>query len=207
MLAPMDFADVVTSRRMCRDFDGRTVDPALVDRLLDAARRGPSAGHTQGLAFLVLDTPDAVGRFWDVNLPAERRATFAFPGLVRAPVVVVPCVSAAAYVTRYAEADKARTGLGASVDAWAVPYWWVDGGAAVMALLLGAADAGLGALLFGLFDRAPAVAAAFGIPAAWTPLGAVALGWPAPGAFDRRVGSAASRARRPLAEVVRRGTW
>src|SRR5688572_18956209 len=116
---------------MCRDFESRTVDPALVDRLLDAARRAPSAGHTQGVAFLVLDTPTDVARFWDVNLPAERRAAFSFPGLLRAPVIVVPCVSPAAYVTRYAEPDKTRTGLGTATDAWTVPYWWVDGGAAV----------------------------------------------------------------------------
>jgi len=203
----MELVDVMARRRMCRDFDARPVDPALVDRILDAARRAPTAGHSQGVAFLVLDTPDAVARFWDVNLPAERRPSFGFPGLLQAPVVVVPCVSADAYVARYAEPDKARTGLGASAGAWDVPYWFVDGGGAVMALLLGATDAGLGALLFGLFDRARIVSAAFGIPDSWTPLGAVAVGWPAPGAFDRPVGSAASRPRRALAEVVRRGTW
>jgi nitroreductase len=205
--AGVEFAEVLSRRRMCRDFASRAVPAALVDRLLDAARRSPSAGHTQGLAFLVLDAPADVGRFWDVNMPAERRVAFAFPGLLRAPVIVVPCVSPAAYVHRYGEPDKAATGLGAAADAWTVPYWWVDGGAAVMAVLLGAADAGLGALLFGLFDRAPAVCAAFGIDDAWSPLGAVALGWPAAGAFDRPVGSAATRPRRPLPEVVRRGTW
>jgi nitroreductase len=203
----VEFVEVASRRRMCRDFESRAVDPALVDRLLDAARRAPSAGHTQGVAFLVLDTPADVARFWDVNLPAERRAGFSFPGLLRAPVVVVPCVSPAAYVRRYAEPDKDRTGLGTAAEAWAVPYWWVDGGAAVMALLLGATDAGLGALLFGLFDRAPAVCSAFGIGDDWSPLGAVALGWPAAGALAVPVGSAATRPRRPLAEVVRRGTW
>ncbi len=203
----MELAEVLVRRRMCRDFDPRPVDADLVDRLLDAARRGPSAGHTQGVAFLVLDAPADVARFWDVNLPADRRPSFSFPGLLRAPVVVVPCVSATAYVARYAEADKARTGLGGSADTWPVPYWWVDGGAAVMALLLGATDAGLGALFFGLFDRARRVAAAFGIPEDWAPLGAVALGWPTPGGLDRVVGSAATRPRRPRSEVVRRGTW
>jgi nitroreductase len=203
----MELAEALARRRMCRDFDPRPVDAALVDRLLDAARRGPSAGHTQGVAFLVLDTADAVERFWDLNLSAERRSSFSFPGLLRAPVVVVPCVSPTAYVARYAEPDKAGTGLGGATDAWTVPYWWVDGGAAVMALLLGATDAGLGALLFGLFERAGRVAAAFGIPDEWTPLGAVALGWPAPGAFERPVGSAATRPRRPRSEVVHRGTW
>jgi nitroreductase len=203
----MEFAEVLRRRRMCRDFEARAVPPPLVDALLDAARRAPSAGYSQGVEFLVLDAPADVDRFWDVNLPAERRSSFSFPGLLRAPVVVMPCVSAEVYVARYAERDKAETGLGEGADRWPVPFWYVDGGAAVMALLLGATDAGLGALLFGLFERAAVVRAAFGIDDTWEPLGAVALGWPAPGALARVEGSPATRARRPLSEVVHRGAW
>jgi nitroreductase len=203
----VELTDVLRRRRMCRDFESRAVPAPLVDALLDAARRAPSAGYSQGVAFLVLDTPADVARFWDVNLPADRRPSFSFPGLLRAPVIVVPCVSSQVYVARYAEPDKASTGLGEGAERWPVPYWYVDGGASVMALLLAATDAGLGALLFGLFERAAVLRAAFGIDDAWEPLGAVALGWPAPGALGRVEGSAATRIRRPLSEVVHRGAW
>ena len=89
--------------------------------------RAPSAGHSQGLDLVVL-TGDDVVRYWSVTLPDP--AGFRWQGLLRAPVLVVPVVSPAAYADRYSEPDKAAAGLG-SVEAWPVPYWWVDGGAAV----------------------------------------------------------------------------
>ena len=163
-----------------RAFADRPVDPHIVDHLLDLARRAPSAGHTQPWAFVVLSGPEETGRLWDVTLPVERRAAFRWPGLFTAPVVVLPLVRPGAYVARYAEPDKAATGLGASADGWPVPYWWVDGGMAVENLLLLAADAGLGALFYGLFDHEAAVLRTFGVPEGWRALGSVALGWPAP---------------------------
>jgi len=187
---------------MVRAFADRPVDPALVDGLVDLARRAPSAGNAQPWAFVVLEGADTA-RLWDVTLPAERRAGFRWAGLVSAPVVVVPLVEPAAYPRRYGEDDKAATGLGAGVDAWPVPYWWVDGGMAVHALLLGATDAGLGALFYGLFDHEPAALAALGVPDGWRALGAVALGWPAPD----EPGRSAARPRPLLSEVVHRGGW
>jgi nitroreductase len=199
----VELVDAVLARRMVRDFDGRAVDPALVDRLLDLARRAPSAGHSQGTEFLVLEGDDATG-WWDLTLPPDRRDGFAFPGLVAAPVVVVPVGIPDAYVRRYAEPDKAATGLGADAAAWPVPFWLVDTAFATMTLLLAATDAGLGALFYGLFGREGAVRRAYGIPDDHRPVGAVALGWP--GADDRR-GRSSGRGRRPLGEVVHRGRW
>src|SRR5690606_27071279 len=137
-------------------------------------RRAPSAGHTQGWAFVVLDGDDTA-RYWDVTLPPERRAGFRWPGLVTAPVLVVVLVRPDAWVERYAEDDKAATGLGAGPASWPVPYWWVDGGAAVEHLLLGAVDAGLGACFFGCFDHEQAVLDALDVPPGWRALGTVAL--------------------------------
>jgi nitroreductase len=120
-------------------------------------------------------------------------------------VLVIPVVRPGAYPERYAEPDKERTGLGQDLDAWRVPYWWVDGGAAVMALLLAAESAGLGALLFGQFEHESAVAALLGIPGDRRALGTVALGWPRP---DGRSSSAsARRGRAPAATRVHHGAW
>jgi nitroreductase len=187
---------------MVRAFADRPVDPALVDRLVDLARRAPSAGNAQPWAFVVLEGA-GTARLWDVTLPAERRAGFRWAGLLSAPAVVVPLVEPAAYLRRYGEDDKAATGLGAGLDAWPVPYWWVDGGMAVHALLLGATDAGLGALFYGLFDHEAAALAALGVPEGWRALGAVALGWPAPD----EPGRSAARPRPRLSSVVHRGGW
>jgi nitroreductase len=199
----MELSAAVRRRRMVRSFDRAPVAPDVVDRLLDLARRVPSAGNSQALAFVVLEGADTA-RLWDVTLPPERRATFRWRGLLDAPVVVVPLVEPDAYARRYAEADKAATGLGTGTAAWPVPYWWVDGGMAVQNLLLAAVDAGLGALFYGLFDHEAAARDALGVPPGWRALGAVALGHPADG---DEPGRSADRTRPPLAEVVHRGGW
>jgi nitroreductase len=188
-----------------RSFAPRPVDPGVIDHLCDLARRAPSAGHSQGVSFVVLEGAD-VARYWDVTLPEPRRSTFRWPGLVAAPALIVVVIDPAAYTSRYAEADKARSGLGAGPDAWPVPYWWVDAGAAIEHLLLGAVDVGLGACLFGLFHHESAVAQELDVPIGHRLVGTVALGHPDPSAVEQP-GRSAQRPRRPLDDVVRRGGW
>lgn len=188
-----DYWRVLASRRMCRAFTSDPVAPADLDRVLRAAFRGPSAGNTAGLDLLVLRDA-TVAEYWDVTLPPEQRAGFRWPGLLAAPVLIVPVVDPAAYVERYGRPDKAATGLGSSPAAWHVPYWFVDGGAAVMAMLLSAEALGLGALFFGQFAHEEAVAARFGIPSGRRALGTLALGYPAP---TGRVPSRSARGGRP----------
>jgi nitroreductase len=200
----MELSDVVRRRHMVRSFEPRPVDDDVLTRVLAAANRAPAAGNTQALDLLVLRGPIETARYWDTTLAPEKRSTFRWPGLLQAPVLVLPCVRAEAYVERYDEDDKRRTGLGEGRDRWAVPYWHVDGGMATMLLLLAAEDAGLGALFFGIFEHEPAVRETFGIPADVQPLGAIALGHPA---GDDEPGRSAARARRPLEEVVHRGRW
>lgn len=188
---------------MVRAYDGRAVEPEVVDRVLDVGRRAPSAGNAQGLDLVVLAGPAEVARYWDVALPVGAgRDGFRWQGLLAAPVLVLPVVAPGAYAARYAEPDKAATGLGA-VEAWSVPYWFVDGGMAVDAMLLAAAEEGLASVFFGLFERERAVLDALGVPGDRRGLGVVALGHPAPD----EPGRSAGRPRRPLDEVVHRGGW
>jgi nitroreductase len=200
----VELADALRRRRMVRAFRPDPLPAGALDRILDAGRRAPSAGNSQGWAFVVLEGPEQTARYWDTTLPAERRHAFPWPELLRAPALVIPCARPDAYVARYAEADKAQTGLGTGAGAWPVPYWFVDTGMAAMAMLLAAVDEGLGACFFGLFEHEPAVKDAFGIPQDVRPVGAIALGRPADG--DRPSRSAA-RGRRALDEVVHRGGW
>jgi nitroreductase len=194
----MDLYAALRARRMVRAFTEAPVEDACVERVLQAALRAPSAGKTQGLDLVVLRGPSETARYWSVTLPDP--SGFAWPGLLRAPVLVVPVVAASAYAERYAEPDKASSGLG-SVAAWPVPYWWVDGGMAVENLLLACVAEGLGACFFGLFDHERAVLDALGVPADRRALGAVALGWPAPDAPGRSVG------RQRRSDAVHRGRW
>jgi nitroreductase len=185
----------MTARRMCRAFSREGVGGDALDRVLAAGQRAPSAGNVQAVELLVIDEP---ADYWALTL-ADRDG-FRWQGLLDAPVLVIPVVAPAAYAARYAEPDKASTGLG-SVDAWPVPYWWVDGGMAVEAMLRVAAEEGLGACFFGLFEHERAVLDAFGVPADRRALGTVALGHPRPDTPGRSAG----RAKR--ADRVHRGRW
>ncbi|HTN99618.1 MAG TPA: nitroreductase family protein [Microthrixaceae bacterium] len=198
------FDEVLARRAMCRDFLADEVPAELLKSVLSAAFRGPSAGNTVGLELLVLESSD-VQRYWDVTLPTDRREQFPWPGLLNAPVLVIPVVSPAAYVSRYGEPDKVASGLGEGNSAWTVPYWFVDGGAAVMALLLSAESVGLGALLFGQFRHESAVAETFGIPPEKRALGTIALGFAATGG---RAPSASARRGRPNpGDLIHRSRW
>jgi nitroreductase len=204
----MDFEDVVRSRRMTRDFRPDVLDPVLVDHLLDLARRVPSAGFSQGIDFVVLEGPEQTARFWDRTLPLERRAGFAWPGLLRAPVIVIPMADESAYVKRYAQPDKAHAGLGESAASWPVPYWHIDAGMAAMVLLQACVNAGLGALFFGIFANEAELLAELGVPAPIRPIGAIAIGHPTDAARAvKREASAARRPRRRLTDTIHRNGW
>jgi nitroreductase len=207
MLGDMEFATVVRQRRMVRNFTGEPVEPAVVDRALAHALRAPSAGFSQGWAFLVLDDRADVERFWRATAAVgdgpERAPNRWLEGMRRAPVLVVALSCKAAYVERYAQPDKGRTTR--IEDRLAAPYWHIDTGMAALLILLTAVDEGLGGCFFGVPpERIDALRGEFGVPADHHPVGVVALGHPAP---DLVRGSVASRPRRPLADVVHRGHW
>lgn len=203
----MEWSEVVRRRRMVRDFTDEPVDPALLDRLLDDARRVPTAGFSQGIDFVVLEGQQTE-LFWKHTMEADVRATFQWPGLLRAPIIVLPIADASAYLDRYSQPDKARAGLGTGEDAWPVPYWYIDTGMAGMALLYGVVNAGLGALFFGIFRNESALLAELGVPVGKRPIGAIAIGHPTPAAQDgQKQGSPSRRARRPLSAVIHRGSW
>jgi len=199
----MELEDVVRKRRMVRRYDERPVDPAVLERLLRNAVRAPSAGFSQGWAFLVLDTPADVARFWAATSEPDASNRW-LDGMRTAPVVVVPLSSKAAYLDRYAEDDKGWSDR--ETHRWPVPYWHVDAGMAALLMLLTAVDEGLGACFFGIpGDRVPALRAEFGVPDDFTPVGAITVGHRAE---DSGVaGSPARRSRKPLEEVVHRGGW
>jgi nitroreductase len=184
---------------MVRAYDGQPVDDRALDRALDAALRAPSAGNTQGIAFVVVR--DAARRRAVAAACGEDEAVAR--GLPRwvstAPVLVVPCVRAADYRERYAEPDKARS---RPPEAWEVPWWWVDAGQALALLLCAVVDEGLAAGLLDVADR-DALRTLLATPRDVVPLGVVTVGHPAP---DRRSSSLA-RGWRPRPERVRAEHW
>ena len=198
----MDFSEVVRRRRMVRAFRPEPLETSVIAQVLTPATRGPSAGHAQGVSLIVLHD----GRqhaYWDTTLPPDKRAQFPWPGLLDAPVLVVVATDPDTYLERYGEDDKAAAGLGTDTSAWPQPMWFIDGGMAVLAILYAAADAGVGACFFGVFDHEAALREALGAPERIRLVGTVALGVPDP-ARDRPSRSA-GRLRRD--DVVRYGGW
>jgi len=204
----MEFADVVRRRHMVRDYDpDRPVPPGVRERLLEHGIRAPSAGFSQGWAFLVLESAGERDLFWSATAHSPTDPAAApedwLTRMRRAPLLIVPLSDKSAYLDRYAEPDKGWTDRDES--RWSVPYWDVDAGMASLLMLLTAVDEGLGACFFGVpGNRVPAFREAFGVPAEYRPVGCVSVGYPGPG--DRRSPSL-RRGRRALEEVVHRGRW
>jgi nitroreductase len=198
----MEFEDVVRRRRMVRRFDRRPLDPAVVERILRNAARGPSAGFSQGYAFLVFDGADEVASFWTALRGGDREPPFD-PAVTEAPLIVVPLANRDAYLDRYAEPDKGWTDRDEAH--WPVPYWHIDTGFAALLMLLTAVDEGLGALFFGLPpDVTDRFRTAFEVPGSFVPIGALAIGHRT---GDPGRGSGDTRRRIPVRELVHRARW
>jgi nitroreductase len=199
----MEFQDVVLRRRMVRDFSDEPVARPLIEQLMANATCGPSAGYSQGFALVVLTDPVQRRLFWDTTSGPEWRGESESVPLTRAPVVVLPLAHKQAYLDRYALPDKMHTPL-STESHWPAPYWDIDTGFCVMLMLLTAVDLGLGALFFGIFRGQEALMDSLGVPEAYKPIGAVAIGHPTPG---KRSQPELPTGRRPLGDVVRWERW
>ena len=196
----MEFDEVIRRRRMVRNYAPDPVPPEALDRIVDAGLRAPSAGYSQGMGFVIVTE---AGTRHSIAILAEEEEYVAAgfdPWISTAPAHVVITVSEAIYRERYREPDKLGPD-GKEID-WPVPYWWVDAGAAMMAILLAAVNEGLVAGFLGVHSVRD-LAVLLHIPEEHSPIGVVTVGYPMP---DRRSGSL-SRGKRPRATVVHREHW
>jgi nitroreductase len=185
---------------MVRTYDvSRPVPAELIDRIAGNGLRAPSAGFSQGWGFLVLDNPADVARFRDAVRPEDHPGEW-LAASVDAPLLIIPHSRKDACLDRYALPDKGFTGR---PDAWwPAPYWDTDTGFASLLMLLTAVDTGLGACFFGIpAERIDAYRAAFGVPAQFSPIGAISIGYSAEPPRDL------SGRRKPKAETVHQGQW
>jgi nitroreductase len=205
MMVGMEFQDVVRKRRMVRRYADRAVDPAAIDRMLANALHAPSAGFSQGWAFLVLDRPEDLDRFWAATVDdSDDEPDEWLRGMRTARVLIVPLSHKSAYLDRYAEQDKGWADR--DENRWPVPYWDIDTGMASLLILQTAVDEGLGACFFGIPPaRIPGFREAFEVPEEYLPIGAITVGHRTDDSGLR--GSATRRPRRPVDEVVHRGGW
>ena len=202
----MDFSDVIKKRKMVRAYTDEPVDPDAVERILAAANKAPSAGFSQGYALLTLQGPQLTP-FWELVSRYhgdDEQAGRSFDPVTRAPLVVVPMSCKDIYLDRYARDDKGWTDRDEAH--WPVPYWDIDTGFTALLMLLAVVDEDLGALFFGIPpDLIADFRQLYGVPDAYTPIGAVAIGHP--DAENDPGGSSKVISRRRLDDLVHRGHW
>ena len=165
--------EAVTSRRNVRSFADRPIPEADLDRILEAGRRSPSSQNWQP---------------WDFVLVTDRALLTELAKVWRGAGHVAH--SAATIVAVGPAGDNAfrRAQL--------------DLGQATMAMMIAAADLGIGSCHAGIGDM-PRVRELLGIPddRDWALL--ISLGYPA----DRPLTPIKNPDRRPFDDVVHRGHW
>jgi nitroreductase len=196
----MEFRNLVLKRRMVRNFTDEPVAPEIVQQILDLARHAPSAGFTQGQSFVVVTRPELKRAIAELIGETEDAAGPFYPFVSRAPVLLIPCISEAAYHRRYQEADKLQDD-GSEIE-WPVPYWHMDIGCAVMLALLAVVDLGLDAGFAGVWDL-DGLRALLGIPDEVMPVGVIPIGHRAPDLLSPSL----KRGRKPEAEYAHWDRW
>jgi nitroreductase len=146
----VDIFEVVKKRRSIRKYQMRPVENEKLNRVLEAARLGPSAGNMQPCYFIVVTRLEA-----KQGLMAVYKAEW----FVNAPVIIVVCANPK-------EAWRRDDGE---------EYWKVDAAIAMQNLVLAATELGLGTCWIAIFDE-KATKKALNIPkdirvVAMTPLG------------------------------------
>ena len=165
--------DAITSRRNVRSCTDRPISAADLDQILEAGRRAPSSQNWQPWDFIVVTDRDQLRELAKVWRGAGHVA-----GSAATIVVIGP---AADNAFRRAQLDL---------------------GQATMAMLLAAADLGIGSCHAGVADL-PLARELLGFPQDrdWALL--ISLGYPA----DRPLIPIRDPDRRPFSDVVHRGRW
>jgi nitroreductase len=185
---------------MVRDFTDQPLASDVIERILASALRAPSAGFSQGWAFLALTQEEDRARFWPF-VPARVENS---PSIQLAPLVIVPLAHKDAYLERYAEADK---GWRDRAEArWPAPYWFIDTGMAALLILLSAVDEGLDACFFGIQpENLDPFRQQFGVPEDFAPIGGISVGFRARDLAPQS--DQVAQRRKGMAQVIHRGHW
>ncbi len=158
--------DLMARQRAIRRFTAEPVDDALVERILRAASRAPSARNVQPWRFIVIrdqETKRQLGAIFD-ELGARLYGAGA-PD--RTPWEEVPVLVAVCSEYAFGEGEAAMAALGASIYP------------AVQNLLLAAQAAGLGAVLTTRWkSREPQLRPLLGLPETMAVHAIIPLGWP-----------------------------
>jgi nitroreductase len=171
----METWDAIRARRNVRSYESRTISDADLNRILEAGWRSPSASNRQAWEFVLTTDRDQLRALSTVWSHAGHIANAA-----AAIVLVVPAP----------ESDRFRV-----LDQY-------DLGQATMAMMLAAADLGIGSGHSSIGDQ-DGCRRILGVPADHECAYMLGLGYPA----DRPLRPITKLNRRPFDEVVHRAHW
>jgi nitroreductase len=185
---------------MVRNFQPRLVPTNKLSRILESALHAPSAGFSQGWAYVVVTDSKTRKRIGHIQGEDDFYAARFHKFVSNAPVLIVACTSEQLYHDRYLEPDKLRED-GAEIE-WPVPFWYFDVGCACMLIFLAAVNEGLAAAFTGVF-RTDEMRDLLGIPVIFHPVGVISIGYP-----ERDVKSPSlHRGRRSSSQVIHYEHW
>jgi len=167
--------DAIRARRNVRAYTDQAIGVADLDRILEAGRRSPSASNRQKWDFVVVTDRQQLAELGTVWQGARH-----IPGSQATIVLVL----ADPEVERYLTIDR------------------YDLGQATMAMMIAAADLGIGSGHSSVGDQ-DAMRRIIAMPDRHTAVAMIGLGYPA----DRPLRPLERIDRRPFDEVVHRGTW
>jgi len=154
----VDFWQVILDRHSVRDFESDVdVPPEVIDRILQAAIRAPSAGNRQPWHFYVVRAPQI--------RKGLASAAYGQEFVAQAPVVVVVCADPEQSAERYRERGREL-------------YCLQDTAVAAEHVLLAAVAAGFGGCWVGAFDERRA-ARVLELPQRRRPVAILPIGKPA----------------------------
>jgi len=186
---------------MVRNFQKQPVPKQTVDKIIELAQHGPTAGFSQGCAYVIVTDEDMRKRVGIIQGEEDFYDKRRFHKFVsEAPVLIIACVSEQLYHERYREPDKLKED-GTEIE-WPVPYWHFDIGAASMIILLAAVNEGLAAAFTGVF-RIEEMRKLLGIPRHFQPVGVISIGYRAKDMMSPSL----KRGRRPAKDVVHYEHW
>ena len=204
----MEYRDVIGARRSVRAYRDEPVPREVLERITDAAVvRAPSAGFSQGIRLVVIADPETRRAIASAGAEDELAAKGRPRWKAAGPVHVVVLVREDDYHDRYRRADKLAVTGGHEID-WPAPYWYVDAGAAMMLLMMGAIAEGLASAVFGVTDI-PALRRTLSLPDDLHFVAVVTMGYPAGEDEDvaRTQSSVFTERRKPRGDVVHWERW
>ena len=143
-----NFSSLVKKRIVVREFkEPRTgkFDPDIKEIASNAVKI-PTAGFSRGIEVLTILDHDNIKKIAVITNEKKYTSKGLDPWISWAEGIIIILINKNAYIERYGKEDKNSS---LNIDNWHMPYWYIDAGAALMNILLGAEDKELGSGFLG----------------------------------------------------------